>query len=44
MSEVIENSVAFPPDSDEPIKAEIILYQFDDVNAPVEVRYLNEIF
>ena len=36
--------LALPSDSGEPIKAEIILYQFDDANVPVEVRYLNETF
>lgn len=44
MSEAIENYLVFPSDSEEPIKAEIILYQFDDANVPVEVRYLNETF
>lgn len=44
MSEATENFLVFPPDSGEPIKAEIILYQFDDANVPVEVRYLNETF
>lgn len=44
MSEAAENLLVFPSDSDEPIKAEIILYQFDNANVPVEVRYLNETF
>ena len=44
MSGATESFLAFPSDSDEPIKAEIILYQFDEVNVPVEVRYMNETF
>ena len=31
-------------DKEEPIKAEIILYQDENRNVPVEVRYLNETF
>lgn len=32
------------PQSDEPQKAEIILYQSDGANVPVEVRYMQETF
>lgn len=31
-------------DNNEPIKAEIILYQSGETNVPVEVRYMNETF
>ena len=44
MGGATEDFLALPSDSGEPIKAEIILYQFDDANVPVEVRYLNETF
>lgn len=44
MSEATENCFVFPSDSEEPIKMGMILYQFDDANAPVEVRCLSEAF
>lgn len=31
-------------DKEEPIKAEIVLYQDENSSVPVEVRYLNETF
>lgn len=44
MNEAILGSSGFSEEPSEPIKAEIILYQFDTTNVPVEVHYLNETF
>lgn len=38
----MNNAIATPDPNDEPLRAEIILYQSEGANVPVEVRYMNE--